>query len=110
MRFRSSGQKSTVFTVSQSSDAVFFTLFTLIFFAVPGRRTMFTVCSRSWLSTSASISAEEKPKPTSSLSNRVRKLRPVESIYTLSKRFVLPCAFAPLITFVPGANSAVSHS
>ena len=60
--------------------------------------------------TSANISAEEKPKPTSSLSKRVRKLLPVDSIYTLSRRFVFPCAFCPLITFVPGASSTVSHS
>ena len=95
MRFRSSGQNSTTFSVSPSSDAVFFTEFTVICFLTPLRSSILTVCSRSWLTISASISALSQPKPISSLSNRVRKLLPIASIYTDSSRLVLPCAFSP---------------
>ena len=95
IRFRSSGQNSTTFSVSPSSDAVFFTEFTVICFLTPLRSSILTVCSRSWLTTSASISALSQPKPISSLSNRVRKLLPIASMYTDSSRLVLPCAISP---------------
>ena len=68
------------------------------------------VCSRPWLSVSARISAFEKPKPTSSLSSRVRKLLPQVSIYTASSRFVLPCPFSPFMTFVAPETSTHSWS
>ena len=107
---RSSGQKSTVFSVSLNSDAVFLTPFTLICFLTPCFITMRTVCSLPPLSISASISQKSLPKPNSSRSKRVRKLLPHESRYTASSRFVLPCALAPYMTFVAGEKLTVSKS
>ena len=109
-RDRSSGQKSTAVIVPASSEAVFFTEFTVICLRRPGERTIFTVCSRPWASTSARISAEEYPKPTISRSKRLLKLLPAASIYTASSRLVLPWAFRPRITFMPGEKSMVSKS
>ena len=110
MRLRSSGENSTAVSVPASSVAVFFTELTVICLRTPFRMTMRTVCSRSWLTISANISARSQPKPISSRSKRVRKLLPAAKMYTASRRFVLPCAFSPYMTFVPGESSAVSKS
>ena len=68
------------------------------------------VCSLPCASTSARISALEKPKPTSSRSNLLRKLLPMASMYTASSKLVFPWAFWPRMTFVSGENSKLSKS
>ena len=107
---RSSGENSTAVMVPASSEALFFTELTSICFLCPGASVIFTVCSRPAASTSASISAEEKPKPTISRSKRVRKLFPPVSMNTASSRFVFPCPFLPRMTLVPGSKVKLSHS